>query len=137
MLQYELPPVQPVMQVDEHEESPFHDHMYRANFVAKYPSHLSEPVGDGLLDSLANLLAALKDVEGGMFGQEACDRGMDAATIRALAAFARTFRDSDNQQASEISKSFIEQDLAAYEAPKYIEIDLGGKKRQPEPPSLG
>lgn len=129
-IQYESTPIPPVMQVEEHEESDLHEYGYNAEFLAKYPSHLEQPIADGMLDSLSRLMTALEGVDGGILGQEASDRGMDAWMIKHLSAFARTYKNSENAQAAEISKSYIAQMLAFQHSPTFSEYRLPKQKHQ-------
>lgn len=130
LIQFESVPTEPVMQVEEHEESELHEYGYKAEFLAKYPSHLEQPIADGMLDSLSSLMTALEGVEGGILGQEASDRGMDAWMIKHLSAFARTYKNSENAQAAEISKSYISQMLACQKTPTFSEYGSPKQKAQ-------
>lgn len=95
------------MKVDQHEESELHQYVHYADFLVNYPSHIDNSIAKDPLDALQRLMSALEGIEGGILGQQACDRGMDQYTIRSLASFSREFFNSENDQARKISQSFI------------------------------
>ena len=137
IVQFELPPKQPVLQIHVLEESPFHEYGDNAAFLAKYPQQINDPRGAHLLTSLAELMKAVEGIEGGILGQEAHDRGMDGCVIQALSAFSRAFKGSENELADGIARSVIKELLACPVVPKFIEVNPQQHRHEPESPSLG
>jgi hypothetical protein len=137
IVQFELPPVQPVLQVHELEESPFHYYGDQANFLAKYPQQVNDPRDAHLLTSLAELMKAVEGIEGGILGQEAHDRGMDGSVIQALGAFSRAHKGSENALADGIARAVIKELLACPVVPIFTEINPQKKQPEPDSPSLG
>jgi hypothetical protein len=137
IVQFELPPKQPVLQVHELEESPFHEYGDKAAFLAKYPQRINDPKDAEMLNSLADLMQAIEGIEGGILGQEASDRGMDGSVIQSLAAFSRVFKGSENELADGIARSVIKELLACPVVPKFIEVNPQQHRHEPESPSLG
>jgi hypothetical protein len=137
IIQFELPPKPPVLQVHELEESPLHEYCYYADFLAKYPQQINDPKDAQLLNSLADLMKAVEGIEGGILGQEAHDRGMDGSVIQSLAAFSRVFKGSSNELADSIARSVIKELLACPVVPKFTEVNPQKKQPAPDTPSLG
>jgi hypothetical protein len=123
IVQFELPPKPPVLQVNELEESPFHYYAYQANFLAKYPQQINDPEDAKMLTSLAELMKAVEGIEGGILGQEAHERGMDGSVIESLAAFSRAHKGSENELADGIARAVIKELLACPVVPKFIEVN--------------
>lgn len=123
----------PVMKVEQHEESKLHQYVYFAEFLVNNPSHIDSLIAKDPLDALQRLMSALEGIEGGILGQQACDRGMDQYTIRSLALFSREFFNSENEQARNISKSFIAMQQAHYFDKETVKSRLNEKGDSLEP----
>lgn len=137
IVQFELPPKPPVLQVNELEESPFHYYADQAKFLAKYPQQINDPRDAHLLTSLAELMKAVDGIEGGILGQEAHERGMDGSVIESLAAFSRVHKGSENELADGIARAVIKELLACPVVPKFIEVNPQQKQPSHDSPSLG
>lgn len=137
VVQFELPPKPPVLQIHEQEESPFHDHAYKAEFLAKYPQQIKDTKDAQMLNQLADLMKAIEGIEGGILGQEASDRGMDGFVIQSLCAFSRAFKGSENELADGIARSVIKEMAACPVVPKFIEVNPKQKQPPADTPSLG
>lgn len=105
----------PVSKVEYSDESEMHSYAEYANVLAKYPHLIGDESFKHARDSLERLMEALKDIDGGILGQNACDKGMDLHTIRSLALFSRVYAGSEQEQASRIAKAFITLHLANYQ----------------------
>jgi ribosome-binding protein aMBF1 (putative translation factor) len=105
---------QPVSKVEYHEESEMHEYADYASVLAKYPHLIGDESFKHARDSLDRFVTALKEIDGGILGQQACERGMDLHTVRALATFSRVYAGSEHEQASRIAKSFIALHLENY-----------------------
>lgn len=137
IVQLVSPSVPPVLQVEELDESPFHEYSDKASFLAKYPQQINDPKDAQMLTSLADLMKAVEGIEGGILGQEACDRGMDGSVIKSLGAFARAFKGSENEMADGIARAVIKELLACHVEPKFIEVNPQQKRPAPDSPTLG
>lgn len=104
----------PVSNVEYHEESEMHEYADYASVLAKYPHLIGDDSFKHARDSLDRFVVALREIDGGVLGQQAFDRGMDLYTIKALAAFSRVYAGSEHEQASRIARSFIELHLENY-----------------------
>lgn len=105
----------PVLMVAQHAESPLHEYAFKAIFLEAYPDRIGLPNFADFLDSLSNLATALQGIEGGVYGQEACDRGMDVLMVNAFASFAKKFFIHENKQAQSIALAFLNMGLSHYE----------------------
>lgn len=151
VIKYEGIVLPPVSQVEEIPGSVLHEYRNMANDLMLLDSNklVLRSTGIGLRDTGADLsqtetrLASLKsfvetlgEIDGGMLGQEAHDRGMDDSVVKALAAFSRAFYNSDNETASHISKSVISQLREFSAVPRFVESSLDKHLIELDNPSL-
>lgn len=107
VLYFKSAPLSPARAVSEHGFSDLHSYGKLAQRYSEDPCLLQNGEAQRDLKSLLAIVDGLIEMDGGLEGEKATNRGMDKATLDNLASFSRAFFGSEISIADEISRKII------------------------------